>query len=154
MAVSNASVQVNGVRIQGLRDTALSLGARGGLAEQAEISNRMLLRNEAVLQRVFNFNAIMLDKNVLPPVLIEGRNTLDIAGPDAIRIADRNYQILEQARFVTAPPPGVSIYGCLSLRRNPRTEAYCQKPALKNPYGNSMFLKDGVPVFSKATSFF
>jgi defect-in-organelle-trafficking protein DotC len=97
-------VQVNGVRIQGLRDTALSLGARGGLAQQAEILNRMLLRNEVVLQRVFNFNAIMLDKSVLPPVLIEGRNTLDIAGPDAIRIADRNYQILEQARFVTAPP--------------------------------------------------
>jgi defect-in-organelle-trafficking protein DotC len=96
--------QVNGVRIQGLRDTALSLGARGGLAQQAEILNRMLLKNEDVLQRVFNFNAIMLDKNVLPPVLIEGRNTLDIAGPDAIRIADRNYQILEQARFVTAPP--------------------------------------------------
>lgn len=101
---SHAPVQINAVRIQGLRDTALSLGARGGLAYQAEIVNRMLLKNEEVLQRVFNFNAIMLDKNVLPPVLIEGRNTLDIAGPDAIRIADRNYQILEQARFVTAPP--------------------------------------------------
>ncbi|MEY3183084.1 MAG: hypothetical protein RLZ35_1069 [Pseudomonadota bacterium] len=96
--------QVSGIRIQGLRDTALSLGARGGLAQQAEMLNNMLLKHEDVLQRVFNFNAIMLDKNVLPPVLIEGRNTLDIAGPDAIRIADRNYQILEQARFVTAPP--------------------------------------------------
>lgn len=101
---SNKPVQINAIRVQGLRDTALSLGARGGLAQQAELLNNMLLKHEDVLQRVFNFNAIMLDKNVLPPVLIEGRNTLDIAGPDAIRIADRNYQIFEQARFVTAPP--------------------------------------------------
>src|SRR6476620_870623 len=55
---TNAPVQINGVRVQGIRDTALSLGARGGLAEQAEILNNMLLKNEDVLQRVFNFNAI------------------------------------------------------------------------------------------------
>jgi defect in organelle trafficking protein DotC len=98
------AVQVNALRGQGLREAALSLGARGGLAQQAEILNNMLLKHEALLEHMFNFNALMLDKNVLPPVLLEGQNTLDIAGPDAIRIADRNYQILEQAQFVTAAP--------------------------------------------------
>jgi len=57
-----------------------------------------------MLYRLFNFNAMLLDKNVLPPVLIEGRNTLSLGGTDTIRIADRTYQILSQAKFVTAAP--------------------------------------------------
>src|SRR5215467_11161862 len=86
--------KVSGMRSQSLQDTALSLGARGGLAWRACEINRLLLKQERLLNRVFNFNAMLLDKNVLPPVLIEGRNTLQLSGIDAIRIADRTYQIL------------------------------------------------------------
>jgi defect-in-organelle-trafficking protein DotC len=97
-------LRIGAIRSQSLRDTALSLGARGGLAWRAGRINNILLKNEKLLNRVFNFNAMLLDKNVIPPVLIEGRNTLKLTGTDAIRIADRNYQILAQAKFVTAPP--------------------------------------------------
>jgi len=103
---SSSQPQSNIAAIRGhaLRDTALSVGARGGLAWRAQQINAVLLQHEAMLYRLFNFRAMMLEKNVLPPVLIEGRNALTLAGNDSIRIADRTYQILNQASFVTAPP--------------------------------------------------
>lgn len=96
--------KIGAIRSQSIRDTALSMGARGGLAWKACEINRILLKQEKLLNRVFNFNGMLLDKNVLPPVLTEGRNTLQLSGGDAIRIADRTYQILRQAKFVTAAP--------------------------------------------------
>jgi defect-in-organelle-trafficking protein DotC len=90
--------------IQRLRDTALSVGARGGLAARSCEINKMLTKYETLLYRSFNFQLLLLDKSVLPPVLIEGRNSLTLAGPDVLRIADRNFHILSQARFVTAAP--------------------------------------------------
>ena len=60
---------IGAIRFQSLQDTALSIGARGGLAFRSCELNKLLLRNEKLLNRVFNFNAMLLDKNVLPPVL-------------------------------------------------------------------------------------
>ena len=100
-----ASKAKNGaIRSQSLRDTALSVGARGGLAWRAAQINKVLLQHENMLYRLFNFNAMLLDKNVLPPVLTDARNTLTLGGTDTIRIADRTFQIIEQAKFVTAVP--------------------------------------------------
>lgn len=101
---SGIGTRISSIRGTALRETALSVGARGGLAWRAKTINCILLAQEKLLYRVYSFNSMMLDKNVLPPVLIEGRNTLKITGTDVIRIADRNYQIISQAKFVTAPP--------------------------------------------------
>lgn len=95
---------IGAIRFQSLQDSALSIGARGGLAARSCELNKLLLQHEKLLNRVFNFNAMLLDNNVLPPVLIEGRNTLQLSGGDAIRIADRTYQIARQAKFVTLAP--------------------------------------------------
>lgn len=95
---------LSGIRNIGLRDTALSLGARAGLAWRASEINVLVSRNERNLDLIYNFNSLLLDNNVLPPVLIEGRQTLDQAADDVIRIADRAYTIQSQARFVTMAP--------------------------------------------------
>ncbi len=92
------------LRAQALRETALSLGARGGLAERGQQINGTLLNYEPVLDKVYQFHGMLLDDNILPPVLVEARHTLNVGGGDAIRIADRNYKILSQAKFVTAVP--------------------------------------------------
>lgn len=102
--VSEQQAAIGALRAQALRETALSVGARGGLAERAQRINGTLINYEPLLDRVFQFNGIMLDDNVLPPVLIEARNTLNISGNDTIRVADRNYKIISQARFITAAP--------------------------------------------------
>lgn len=104
--LSNAKAkdQIGDLRMQALRDTALSVGARGGLAARSKILNMMLCKQEPLIDRVFDFRRLLLDKSVLPPVLVEGRETLDTGGPDVIRLSDRYYEILQQARFVTNPP--------------------------------------------------
>lgn len=106
--LSNLATEKRGkvavIRAQSIRDTALSVGARGGLAARACEINKMLTKHEHILYRTFNFQLLLLDKSVLPPVLIEGRNSLTLSGPDVIRIADRNFHILTQARFVTVAP--------------------------------------------------
>lgn len=103
-AVSKASVDLGGIRHIGLRDAALSLGARAGLAWRAQQINALVAMHERELDIIYNFNSMLLDHNVLPPVLIEGRQTLDQAADDVIRVADRAYSIQSQARFVTLAP--------------------------------------------------
>lgn len=95
---------VTGLRHIALRDAALSLGARGGLAWRAKQVNHRVKKFETKLDRVFNFRALVLDDNVLPPVLIEGRKALEQADPNSLRVADRHYYIQAQAKFVTMPP--------------------------------------------------
>jgi defect-in-organelle-trafficking protein DotC len=95
---------INMVRLNGLRETALSVGARGGLFERANEINNLLADNSWVLNRIFKFYGLILNDNVLPPVLTTGKNAMTLAGHDVIHIADQHYEIVQQARFVTAPP--------------------------------------------------
>ena len=102
--VDRKGFAMTGIRYQGVRDAALSLGARGGLAWRSKQINRIIARHERRLDLIFNFNGLLLDHNVLPPVLIEGRQTLEQTSDDVIRVADRAYTIQTQARFVTMAP--------------------------------------------------
>jgi defect-in-organelle-trafficking protein DotC len=45
-----------------------------------------------------------LSHGVLPPVLEEGDYTLNLDDPNTIRVSDRTYKIVQQARFATTPP--------------------------------------------------
>lgn len=96
--------KVNEIRHMSLRNTAMSLGARGGLSFRANKINAMLNKNGAQLDRVFNFAPLVLEHNILPPVLIEGRNTLTKDNGSTLRLADRSYTIIQQARFITTVP--------------------------------------------------
>lgn len=101
---SQGEAAIGALRAQALRETALSIGARGGLAERAQQINATFINYEPLLDKVYQFYGLMLDDNILPPVLSESRNTLNLSGTDTIRVADRNYKILSQARFITAIP--------------------------------------------------
>ncbi|MFU8797223.1 MAG: type IV secretion system DotC family protein [Gammaproteobacteria bacterium] len=96
--------EISSIRLQALQDTAMSISARSGLAVQAQTINERLEKEDRQLSQVFNFNALLLAHNVLPPVLAEGRDSLNLANDETIRVADRTYQIVTQARFVTTPP--------------------------------------------------
>ena len=63
-----------------------------------------LEKDKKHLEALFNFNGMMLSHAVLPPVLVQGDNSLNLADPDTIRIADKTYKIVKQARFATTPP--------------------------------------------------
>jgi defect-in-organelle-trafficking protein DotC len=99
-----AGSDINLMRIKALQETALTLGAQGGLAKAAEEINLNLLKDGKRLETIFNFNGMMLSHGVLPPVLVEGNNSLNLDNPDTIRVADKTYRIVKQARFATTPP--------------------------------------------------
>lgn len=98
------SEEIGQLRMKALQDTAMSLGAQGGLAWASEQVNANLEKDKKHLEYIFNFNGMMLSHGVLPPVLVEGDNSLNLADPDTIRIADKTYKIVKQARFATTPP--------------------------------------------------
>lgn len=92
------------IREMGLKETALSLGAQSGLAARAKKIDDELVKQQRRLDEIFNFNALVIEHNILPPVLLEGRNTLNLADAQTIRISDRTYKVAKQARFITTPP--------------------------------------------------
>lgn len=102
--VPGASSEAGLLRAKSLQETATSLGAQGGLSWASDQINTWLDRNKKFLETTFNFSGMILTHGVLPPVLQQGDNSLNLADPNTVRIADRTYKILQQARFVTTPP--------------------------------------------------
>lgn len=92
------------IREMALKEIALSLGAQGGLAWRAKIIDEHLTKQARNLDTIYDFNSLVLEHNILPPVLLEGRNTLNLADSQNIRISDRTYKVSKQAHFITTPP--------------------------------------------------
>lgn len=92
------------LRSKSLHDSAMSIGAQGGLAWASKQINSSFEKDHLYLDSIFNFNAMLLSHAVLPPVLEQGDNSLNLDDPTTIRVADRTYKIIAQARFVTTPP--------------------------------------------------
>lgn len=95
---------LSGLRAKSLRDSAMSIGAQGGLAWASDRMNVKMSTDEKYLDSIFNFNAMVLSHGIMPPVLVQGDNSLNLADPNTIRVADRTYKIVRQARFATTPP--------------------------------------------------
>jgi defect-in-organelle-trafficking protein DotC len=95
---------LSGLRVKSLRDSAMSIGAQGGLAWASDQMNVKMAEDGKYLDSIFNFNAMVLSHGVMPPVLEQGDNSLNLADPNTIRVADRTYKIVQQARFATTPP--------------------------------------------------
>lgn len=96
--------QAGKFRQMAIRETALSLGAQAGLAWRAKVIDEQLSRQSRTLDAIYDFNSLVLEHNILPPVLLEGRNTLNLADAQNIRVSDRTYKVAKQAHFVTSPP--------------------------------------------------
>lgn len=99
-----AATEIGQIRMKALQDTAMSIGAQGGLAWASQQINKRTEKDKWYLETIYNFNGMMLSHGVIPPVLEEGNNSLNLADPSTIRIADKTYQIVQQARFATTPP--------------------------------------------------
>jgi defect in organelle trafficking protein DotC len=99
-----SSLGISDLRRQALRDTAATLGTQGGLAWRSEHIDAALTKQATYLDHVFDYNQLMLKNNVVPPVLAETDNSINLDGSNSIRLADKTYQILDQAHFASAPP--------------------------------------------------
>ena len=58
-----------------------------------------LSKNTGELNQVFDFNQLLLKDNVLPPVLVESDNSLNLASHDSIRLSAKTYKIISPSAF-------------------------------------------------------
>ena len=94
----------NGIRRTAVQETAMSISAQAGLAWRGKQVNQRLEKETKKLDLTYNFQALLLQHNVLPPVLGRGDNTFNLASANSLRISDRTYKIEKQAHFVTTAP--------------------------------------------------
>lgn len=96
------------IRKDALREAAMSLGARGGLAYRTFQIRQDLKQYESYLDRVFDFRQLLIPAPsglmIEPPIVSETDDALIIepAGLKAA-VADRILNINQNARIVTAP---------------------------------------------------
>ncbi|HEV2613497.1 MAG TPA: type IV secretion system DotC family protein [Gammaproteobacteria bacterium] len=103
-AVKENSGKVTAMREDALKEVAMSLGAQAGLHWRSDEINAKLMAKSKTLDETYQFERLLLPHNVLPPVLTEARQTLNLDGPNTIRLADVTYEIESQAKFVTTVP--------------------------------------------------
>lgn len=95
---------ISSIRLEALKETATSIGAQGGLAFQAAQIDKQLKTQSRIMDRIFDFQRLLLNHNVVPPVLEQGSQLVNLSNNDTIRIADKTFKIVSQARFVTTAP--------------------------------------------------
>lgn len=96
-------------RARAMRESAVAYGARAGLADAAVAINARLQSSASELSRTYDFGRVLIegpdDVRILPPVISQAVDTWDVADAGkAVRTADAYYEIVRQARFVSAPP--------------------------------------------------
>jgi len=96
--------EVSAVRAKALRDTAFSVGARGGLLYQSKQIMAGINHESVDLDRIFQFGALQLKSGVLPPVITVANDAVESRGLFTLHVAGEIYRIKVPARFVTAMP--------------------------------------------------
>lgn len=91
------------LREESIKETALSIGARAGLIHRSIKIAEELKQMEGDLDKL-NFGALMIDKNLMPPVITEGKETVKKDSEDMLKTADAVYRIEIPERLVTVVP--------------------------------------------------
>jgi len=96
------------IRQQGLREAALSYGARGGLAARSYEIRKTLLEKEAYLDRIYDFKRLLITAPsglmLEPPVISEAQDAMLIESDgQTAAVADMIYNINVDAKIVAAP---------------------------------------------------
>ena len=100
----DASATAN-LREQALRQIALTLGTQSGLAHESKRINKRLQQHAQRLDAVFNFNGLLYNHYLLPPVIEQTGNSIKVSNDGlVIRAGGHSYKIIKQVQFVTTPP--------------------------------------------------
>ena len=90
--------------------TRLTYGAQAGLAYASWEINKLLQSKANHLDKIYDFKLLMTrgpdGVMVMPPVISEAKNLFEVTDEEgkALRVADKAYEIIEQARFTSVPP--------------------------------------------------
>lgn len=96
------------IRLEALKEAAISFGARGGLAKRTFEIRQEIDARTRYLDRVFNFAQLLVSAPsgflIEPPIITESMNAMliDIDGQTAA-VSDKIYNIIRNSRIVSAP---------------------------------------------------
>ncbi len=96
------------IRKDAIKEAALSFGARGGLAKRTWEIRKELDSRARYLDKVFDFGKLLIAAPsgfmIEPPIITESMNAtiVDFSGQEAA-VSDRVYNIIKNARIVSAP---------------------------------------------------
>lgn len=96
------------IRLEALKEAALSYGARGGLASRGKEINDDLALRSSYLDKIFDFRHLLISAPsgllMEPPIISEQLDALLIEGDgQTAAVSDAVYMIHKNVRFVTAP---------------------------------------------------
>ncbi len=96
------------IRVEAIKEAAISFGARGGLAKRTFLIREELDLRSRYLDKIFNFNQLLIAAPsgllIEPPIVTESMNSMliDLDGQTAA-VSDKIYNIIRNARIVSAP---------------------------------------------------
>lgn len=93
----------NDFRFKVLKETAYTLGFRGGVVDKANELISILNSRADKLDLIFNFSPLISKEGVLPPVVVEGSDVAAFT-KDQVRTANHVYKIQVEEKFVSNPP--------------------------------------------------
>ena len=92
------------LRYQAIKESGMEYGSRTGLVRRGYEITQQLNARSSQLDKAYPLPKLMLDDNVVPPVLEESKDNLNKDSNTALRLSDATYKITENAHFVTTPP--------------------------------------------------
>lgn len=100
---ATAVSQSGTVRIQLVREAAISAAMRTALAKQSEYINRLLDTHARQLDDAYDFGSLMLTDSVVPPVIRKVERVTEQSG-DVLQYSAMQFKIIRQASFATRAP--------------------------------------------------
>jgi defect in organelle trafficking protein DotC len=125
-----------------LRGAAQILGAQTGYAERSAEILSDVKKKSLDLDRRFSFGALMLGVGVLPPVITQANDVVNVQAT-TMHVAGRLYRILEPAHFVSVAPSWRD-WLLLGLDAKPRLNLQGDASQLPNNAAESAFWKSAV----------
>lgn len=98
------SASSSSIRLEALRTTALSIGTQAGLAFQYGENQKRLETISLYMSKTYPFQALMMEGNVVPPIIVEAVDVYDQQSSSQLRLADKERTILSPPRFSYAAP--------------------------------------------------
>lgn len=101
-------IEPSQIRIDAIKQAALSYGARAGLAKRTSEIRETLSGKSEVMDRIYDFRRLLIPAPsgllIEPPIISTGENaTLIESGGQTAAVADRIYNINRNARIVSTP---------------------------------------------------
>lgn len=91
-------------RLKVILSSAYEYAVRKGMQSQMRKINTMISKNERNLDAIYNFSPLMIQGKVVPPVLTEMKDIIQVPNTSTFKSTSVLYQIDKQAYFSTTPP--------------------------------------------------